>query len=280
MSKTTTGTYAPKKPGRPSRLHVEEGQRFGRGVVIDPEIRIPTSDCTGTRRGARLQCDCGNEYTTAINHLLSGHTKSCGCLKREFVDLAGQRYGKLVVIRFLGDRPHQHANKAVLWLCRCDCGNEATVRTTGLSSGRAISCGCFRRKPWGEAAARRVSRNKVLKTYKGSARSRNLAWELTGEEFDHLTAQECSYCGQPPSRSYKAKTKASCEGGEFVYNGLDRVDNALGYVQGNVVPCCRTCNIAKNDMTYDEFMAWIVRLIDHHWFHPEKLPSRLLKSVI
>ncbi len=62
------------------KLFVTVGQRFGNGVVIDPEIH------TGPRlrtRGARLLCDCGNEYEVAMSNLFSGHTMSCGCLHRE-----------------------------------------------------------------------------------------------------------------------------------------------------------------------------------------------------
>jgi 5-methylcytosine-specific restriction endonuclease McrA len=277
MNQGTSGGGEPKRfrgPGRTPRLRVEVGQRCGKGVVIDPEVRITVRNL----RGARLICDCGREYTAAIQRLLSGRTRSCGCrLKKEFVDLTGRRYRKLLVVSRLGS---MYPSRAVFWVCRCDCGNETTVTTTELNRGVARSCGCSRGRIWDADAARRSARGRVLKTYKGSARSRGLAWELTDEEFDRLTALECSYCGQPPSRAYKAKTKASCEGGEFIYGGIDRVDNTLGYVTSNVVPCCRTCNIAKNNMSYDEFMAWIVRLMDHHWFHPEKLPSRLLKSVI
>jgi hypothetical protein len=60
------------------RLFVQPGQRFGRGVVIEPEIRLPAQN----RRGARLRCDCGTEYEVALLSLYGGSTQSCGCLKR------------------------------------------------------------------------------------------------------------------------------------------------------------------------------------------------------
>ena len=67
-------------------LLVEVGQRFGRGVVIDADVRIP---CTGKRadrytsRGARLVCDCGKEYITLIQNLFYDHTRSCGCYLKD-----------------------------------------------------------------------------------------------------------------------------------------------------------------------------------------------------
>ena len=61
------------------RLFTQVGQKFGRGVVIEPDIRLSVRN----RRAARLLCACGTVYEAALTHLLSGRTKSCGCLQRE-----------------------------------------------------------------------------------------------------------------------------------------------------------------------------------------------------
>lgn len=53
-------------------------------------------------------------------------------------DLLGQRFGRLVVQEKLG-KPDKWA-----WLCRCDCGNAHKTPGATLTSGRVISCGCFR----------------------------------------------------------------------------------------------------------------------------------------
>ena len=65
------------KKGCQPRQFVKPGQRFGRGVVLDPDAKVPA------RRGARLTCDCGGEYVSSIAALLSGATQSCGCLRLE-----------------------------------------------------------------------------------------------------------------------------------------------------------------------------------------------------
>lgn len=36
-------------------------------------------------------------------------------------------------------------------------------------------------------------------------------------------------------------------------NGVDRIDNLVGYTDGNCVPCCQSCNIAKNSFSVEEF---------------------------
>lgn len=55
------------------------------------------------------------------------------------VDLTGQRFGRLTVIRESKER----LNGGVTWLCRCDCGNEVIVRSNSLRRGRTLSCGCY-----------------------------------------------------------------------------------------------------------------------------------------
>jgi hypothetical protein len=46
--------------------------------------------------------------------------------------------------------------------------------------------------------------------------------------------------------------------GEFVYNGIDRLDCAIGYQPNNVVSCCAICNRAKGDMPFEAFIEWII----------------------
>ena len=60
----------------------------------------------------------------------------------KFLDLTGQRFGKLTVIKFSKDV--QSGNrKRKYWLCQCDCGNTKEVRTDCLTSGNVKSCGCL-----------------------------------------------------------------------------------------------------------------------------------------
>lgn len=55
------------------------------------------------------------------------------------LDLTGQRYGQLTVLR-----PAESIGDKTTWLCRCDCGNEVVVKTRYLRSGHVKSCGCKR----------------------------------------------------------------------------------------------------------------------------------------
>lgn len=56
------------------------------------------------------------------------------------IDLIGKRFGKLVVLSFAG----KTARRQSLWVVKCDCGNDRTVRGSNLRSGHTKSCGCIK----------------------------------------------------------------------------------------------------------------------------------------
>ena len=58
------------------------GQRFGRLTVT----QRAGSDKTVKNAIWECECDCGNKSLVTTSHLTSGHTKSCGCLKKENVN--------------------------------------------------------------------------------------------------------------------------------------------------------------------------------------------------
>lgn len=59
----------------------------------------------------------------------------------KFIDLTGQRFGRLIVIK----RAENVKSRHIIWLCRCDCGKEVKTRWQPLLSGRTMSCGCYRK---------------------------------------------------------------------------------------------------------------------------------------
>lgn len=58
-----------------------------------------------------------------------------------FLDLTGQRFGRLVVIR----RAPTVSGRNTRWLCRCDCGVEKAIFRGSLRKGGTVSCGCWRK---------------------------------------------------------------------------------------------------------------------------------------
>lgn len=86
------------------------------------------------------------------------------------IDLTGQRFGRLTVIRY-DHSEHDGAH----WLCKCDCGTEKVIAGYLLRNGATKSCGCLK------SDASRAAIEKARAVLK--ARPRN---DLTGQRFGRL----------------------------------------------------------------------------------------------
>lgn len=58
-----------------------------------------------------------------------------------YIEIAGRRFGKLVVLKKIGKSGRKEGRQK--WLCRCDCGNEKIISKTSLLQGVTNSCGCL-----------------------------------------------------------------------------------------------------------------------------------------
>ena len=142
------------------------GQKFNRLTVIRRDESVLN------KVSWICKCECGNEISVTTSHLKCGHTQSCGCLQKEkareanFLDLTGQRFGRLTVIKEADKYISPQGLKFAQWLCKCDCGNDTIVLATNLKKGTTKSCGCY-------------SIEQVKK---------RLFKDLTGQKFGRLTA--------------------------------------------------------------------------------------------
>ena len=187
--------------------------------------------------------------------------KFCGCmpakLPRQALDLKGERFGKLLVVAF------SHSDKGCWWLCRCDCGTERAYRSAALRHGRTQSCGCShadRAKKNAEETGYTAQWKRAAYAYYNGARQRGIPYNLSYDETIALLKQDCHYCKAPPSNVTKTGRTGQIK---IVHSGIDRVDNTKGYETGNVVSCCKVCNLAKRDMTTEEFLTWVHRVARH-----------------
>lgn len=89
---------------------------------------------------------------------------------RHAVDLTGQRFGQLTVIKRIENAKDGHAR----WECQCDCGNITQVSSNVLKKDKngVKSCGCLRKE---------VVKEKASNNYK----------DLTNQRFGKLIAREC-----------------------------------------------------------------------------------------
>jgi hypothetical protein len=96
-------------------------------------------------------------------------------------------------------------------------------------------------------------------SYKSSANKKQLNFEITENEFQQITQNNCYICGKEPTQIHK--------------NGIDRTDNDKGSIFENCKPCCGECNFMKNNYNYNDFMEKI-QLIYHYYYR--KIPHSSL----
>lgn len=197
------------------------GQKFGKLTVIE---RMP--DGPNSKEICRCLCDCGNELITLGASLQQGKTKSCGCYTR--LELVGQRFGLLTVIKYQGQDPKR---KNSLWLCVCDCGNESVVNGHGLRRGDYQSCGC------------RVGYNSHHIKHGGTGTAEYRAWKSM--------IQRCENPHNPRYKHYGDRNIKICSGWRKDFknfyadmhdkptskHSLDRIDNDANYSCGHCDEC-------------------------------------------
>ncbi|MGH7744868.1 MAG: hypothetical protein ACREQ5_08675 [Candidatus Dormibacteria bacterium] len=129
-----------------------------------------------------------------------------------------------------------------------------------MQQGKKKSCGCLRSDMCRERAAINTSNrtlpgdagsfNQLYASYKWQAAKRGLSFELSKDDFRRLVSGTCVYCGALPSQRYRARPTTE----NFIYNGVDRVNNATGYTIENSVSCCGICNDMKRHRSKEEFL--------------------------
>lgn len=91
---------------------------------------------------------------------------------------------------------------------------------------------------------------------------------MTFDQFLQLSQLPCHYCGKHPSNSvnpYLTKSYPDCsdyakQNGEFVYSGLDRIDNNRPHDCDNLIPCCAEHNRMRRQYTYEFFLDSIIKI--------------------
>ena len=93
--------------------------------------------------------------------------------------------------------------------------------------------------------------------YIQSSNHRNIHFELTIDEYEFIAQNPCYYCGT-----------VNIQRG---FNGVDRLDNNLGYSNNNCVACCSMCNYMKGSLHHDVFL----RRVEHSMSYLGLFPGNL-----
>ncbi|GIM32977.1 hypothetical protein [Paraclostridium bifermentans] len=106
------------------------GKKYGLLTVIDAKREK-------NKTYYLCRCDCGNEKWIRSDGIKNGRVTSCGC--NHYVNLLDKKIGRLKVIEKTDRRDKKGA---IIWKCRCDCGNLVEKSTNVLKFAK--SCGCLK----------------------------------------------------------------------------------------------------------------------------------------
>ncbi len=176
----------------------------------------------------------------------------------KFVDMTGFENNGIKVLEFAFVKLNRS-----FWKCRCRCGEVFICLGKHIKNGNTKSCGCLQpatasklmKLPRGESAF-----NRAYHSYIVSARERSLEFKISKHDFKIITQKDCFYCGNKPTRVSYIKNG----NGVYIYNGIDRIDNSIGYIDSNIVPCCTNCNTMKMRLSLDDFFSVVKRIYERH----------------
>lgn len=196
-------------------------------------------------------------------------------LDNQFINnIIGKVFGRLTVISLDSIKIYKRNKKFRIWKCQCECGNITLATSTKLKNGHKRSCGCLKqekssdklKKINDERAKNRPNPRLIIanNVYKESYND----GDITFEQFLEISQKDCFYCSKPPSNNRVYTTGlnyASREECTFNYNGLDILNHSTDpkiYVHNldNTVTACRRCNMAKRNLSFNEFIDLITKI--------------------
>lgn len=156
-----------------------------------------------------------------------------------------------------------------------ECGNENTIIWANYSKNehadkfRHLKCGQRRwntsQQRYADEASKQEIAARVMAKTVSNCKKRNREFSLALDEFIDISERPCEYCGDPPSMRHSVMAaERDRDIPKFLHNGLDRVDNALGYSKSNVVACCTRCNFIKKDTPKDAWSDFLSK-VSRNW---------------
>lgn len=159
----------------------------------------------------------------------------------------GQRFGLWTVIDATIVQRNDQGGAAIL--TKCDCGTEKLTSCLRLIKGDSLGCECrisgTNSHMW---TGGRFVTGRYLRSIKNAAKNRDIEFSVSTDYLDSLLEAQnfkCVLSGVPIHFSYKQLSHTA---------SLDRIDNAKGYIEGNVRWVHKHINIMKNVFDDEYFL--------------------------
>ena len=142
------------------------------------------------------------------------------------IDMSGQRFGRLTVVKQLGTSP----NRQAIWLCKCDCGNETRSTRSNLIEGRMKSCGCLKNER--VSTMNRTHGKRHTRLYRIWLNMKNRCNNANSEAYQNYGGRGITVCDEWQDNFETFYEWAMANGYEDTLS-IDRIDNDGSYEPSN-----------------------------------------------
>ena len=196
--------------------------------------------------------EISNFFNCSVNTIrlrLKEYNIKLNTKKVYFKPKKGQKFNRL---KFICEDKSKHNIK--YWKCECECGKIKNYDYYSIIKGYVKSCGCYHKddvKNYNWTGYKCIPGN-YWNEFSRTARKRNIEFDITieyGYSLYEKQNKKCKLSNLPiefETTNNKIKTFQA---------SLDRIDNNIGYVDGNVQWIVKEINYMKNKISEDKFIS-------------------------
>lgn len=189
----------------------------------------------------------------------------------KFIDLTGQRFGNLLVVKRSDDHIEPSGKKVTMWECLCDCGSGCVVSGKNLRAGICKSCGCLHKhnltgKVFGNLTVIKEGENKKYPNGQETTTwiCKCSCGKIVNVETKSLISGNTKSCGCFRKEFLKEKMTTHGKCGERIYtiweNMLRRCDYKKHISYKNYgARGIKVCDEWSEDHGFDNFYQWAIK---------------------
>lgn len=186
--------------------------------------------------------------------------------------LIGKRFNDLVILEKTDSyicisKKRNHKTMRTRYIVQCDCGVKFKAIKSFILNNKTRTCKecAYRLRPQSRQRVSTLDRLYYLTITRRIKKFKNkLFCNLSIDEFAEIIKNDCYYCGSKPTSKEYIRNNRFAKDTIIYANGIDRMNNNIGYIKENCVACCPDCNFMKGSLNIKDFFKHIELIMRKH----------------